>query len=165
MPVGASWEIATASPVETRRAGARLGSVLDAGDVVLLDGELGAGKTCFVQGLARGLGVPRERRVASPTFTLVNEHPGRVPLFHIDLYRIADASELEELGLREYLGGAGVAVVEWAERLGPLAPRERIEIRIEIAGERARRLRARAEGDTARRRLAAWSAAEGESTV
>jgi len=135
--------------------------VLDAGDVVLLDGELGAGKTCFVQGVARGLGVPRDRRVSSPTFTLVNEHPGRVPLYHVDLYRIDDPGELHEIGIAEYLASGGVTVVEWAERLGALAPKERIEIRIEIAGARARRLLARAEGLTARRRLAAWSAAEG----
>jgi tRNA threonylcarbamoyladenosine biosynthesis protein TsaE len=160
MPARASLEIATASPAETRRAGERLGRVLEAGDVVLLDGELGAGKTCFVQGVARGLDVPRDRRVASPTFTLVNEHPGRVVLHHIDLYRIADPEELHAIGIREYLGGEGVAVVEWAERLGALAPAERIAIRIEVAGARARRLHARAEGESARRRLAAWHAAE-----
>ncbi len=77
--------LVTRSPDETRAAGERLGRVLGAGDVVLLDGELGAGKTVFAQGLAIGLGVPVERRVASPTFTIVNEHAGRVPLYHIDL--------------------------------------------------------------------------------
>jgi tRNA threonylcarbamoyladenosine biosynthesis protein TsaE len=161
MPARASLEIATGSAAETRRAGERLGRVLAAGDVVLLDGELGAGKTCFVQGVARGLGVPRERRVASPTFTLINQHPGRVPLYHVDLYRIGDPGELEEIGIRDYLGGEGVAVIEWAERLGALSPRERVDVRFEITGETERRLSARAVGETAQARLAAWAAAEG----
>src|SRR4051812_35178539 len=107
----------TASPEETHALGAALGARLRAGDVVLLRGELGAGKTAFVQGLARGFGVPESRRVASPTFTLVNEHAGRAPLYHIDLYRIEDPSDLEEIGMRDYFSGRGVAVVEWAERL------------------------------------------------
>ena len=78
------------SPQETQALGERLGRVLMAGDVVSLVGELGAGKTCFVQGLARGLGVPAERRIASPTFTIVNEHFGRLTLFHVDLYRLEE---------------------------------------------------------------------------
>lgn len=133
-------ELDTASPEETRAAGERLGAELRAGDVVLLYGELGAGKTAFTQGLALGLGVPPERRVASPTFTLVNEHAGRVPLYHIDLYRIADPIELEEVGMREYLEGHGVAVVEWAERLGSLRPKAHIEVRIAVTGEDTRHI-------------------------
>ncbi len=157
-----AFTLNTRSAAETRRAGERLGRVLDAGDVVLLDGELGAGKTLFVQGLARGLGVARDRRVASPTFTLINEHPARVPLYHMDLYRIADPEELIEIGAREYFEGAGVSVVEWAERLGHLKPKSFLEIKIEITGENERRLHARAEGAEAERRLAAWRrAAEG----
>ena len=137
------------SETETRRLGERLGRVLGKGDVVLLFGTLGAGKTALVQGLARGLGVPRERRVASPTFTLVNEHPGRVPLYHVDLYRIDDAGELEEIGLREYLEGQGVTVIEWAERLGRLLPKERLEIAIEITGARSRTFSLRPVGERA----------------
>src|SRR5258705_7953600 len=97
------------SPDETAALGERLGRVLEAGDVVALIGDLGAGKTAFVQGMARGLEVTSQR-VASPTFTLVNEHPGRVPLYHIDLYRLTRADELVEIGFEEYLGGDGVAV-------------------------------------------------------
>jgi tRNA threonylcarbamoyladenosine biosynthesis protein TsaE len=141
---------------ETRALGAALGARLGAGDVVLLSGELGAGKTAFVQGLALGLGVAPERRVASPTFTLVNEHFGRVPLYHIDLYRIGDASELEEIGMRDYLAGQGVVVVEWAERL-PFAPAERIEIAIAVTGPESRRFAARASAGRAQSILDGWA--------
>jgi tRNA threonylcarbamoyladenosine biosynthesis protein TsaE len=153
--------LATTSAVATRRAGERLGRVLEPGDVVALDGELGAGKTCFVQGLARGLGVPRERRIASPTYTLINEHPGRTTLYHVDLYRLDDASELEEIGLAEYLGGDGVAAVEWFDRFPELRPAERIEIRFTITGGHARRISARAVGQAPAARLAAWRKLEG----
>ncbi len=148
--------LVTRSPDETRAAGERLGRVLGAGEVVLLDGELGAGKTVFAQGLALGLGVPVERRVASPTFTIVNEHAGRVPLYHIDLYRLRDLDELHEIGVREYLEGAGVAVVEWPERLGALRPADALEVTIAILGEDERRIAARATGPCAGERLQAW---------
>jgi tRNA threonylcarbamoyladenosine biosynthesis protein TsaE len=128
---------------ETQALGERLGRVLGAGDVVLLEGTLGAGKTAFVQGLARGLDVPADRRVASPTFTLVNEHFGRVPLHHVDLYRIEDPRELDEIGILEYLEGQGVTVVEWAERLGRLTPARRIDVKIEITGEQTRTIEIR----------------------
>jgi tRNA threonylcarbamoyladenosine biosynthesis protein TsaE len=147
-------ELRSASPEETRAIGERLGRVLEAGDVVLLYGDLGAGKTAFTQGLALGLGVPRERRVASPTFTLVNEHAGRAPLYHVDLYRLEKVIEMEEIGMREYLEGVGVAVVEWAERLGPLTPDERLEVRIAAIGESERQLSLIAVGARAEARLA-----------
>jgi tRNA threonylcarbamoyladenosine biosynthesis protein TsaE len=141
---------------ETRRLGERLGAVLAAGDVVCLFGTLGAGKTALVQGLALGLGVPPERRVASPTFTLVNEHPGRVPLYHIDLYRIDDPGELAELGLEDYLGERGVAAIEWAERLGERRPRERLELHLHPTGEETRRIEVVAHGAGAAARLRDW---------
>lgn len=147
----------SASVEETAAIGERLGALLDAGDVVLLDGPLGAGKTALTQGIARGVGVPPERRVASPTFTLVNEHPGRVPLFHLDLYRIEDPGELVEVGVDDALGPRGVAVVEWAERLGAeFLPRERLEIQIAITGPEARRLRLVAVGARAEAVLGAF---------
>jgi tRNA threonylcarbamoyladenosine biosynthesis protein TsaE len=146
----------TVSADETRRAGERLGRVLEAGDVVALAGPLGAGKTCFVQGLARGLDVPADRRVASPTFTLVNEHPGRVPLYHIDLYRLETRAELEHIGIDEYLDGPGVAVVEWMDRFPELAPPDRLDIEIEITGDESRRLRATARGPRSQACLAKW---------
>src|SRR5262245_15778743 len=124
---------------ETRRIGEELGRTLVAGAVVLLEGDLGAGKTCFVQGLAIGLGVPKERRVNSPSFAIVNQHPGRVVLHHIDLYRVSDPRELEELGLAELFESGGVAAVEWAERLATV-PMGAIRVRIEAIGPDRRRI-------------------------
>lgn len=104
----------TSSPAETEEAGRRLGERLDAGDIVLLVGELGAGKTTFVRGVARGTGSSAD--VASPTFQLVRLYRGRVQLAHIDLYRIENSAELGDLGLEE-LAGEGAVVVEWGDRL------------------------------------------------
>jgi len=125
--------ILTHSERETVLAGTEIAAPLRAGDVVLLTGNLGAGKTALARGLAAGLGVdPQE--VRSPTFTLVNPYTGRLPVYHIDLYRIGKDSELDELGLEEILGGDGVAIVEWAERLGPWRPRRFLAITIEDRG-------------------------------
>jgi tRNA threonylcarbamoyladenosine biosynthesis protein TsaE len=143
------------SRAATQKLGARLGAGLAGGELLALSGDLGAGKTAFVQGLARGLGVT-SARVASPTFTIVNEHPGRVPLIHVDLYRIADPSELEEIGLRDYLGRAAVVAIEWFERAFEFLPAERLEIRIVATSATTRRLEARAVGATAVARLRAW---------
>jgi tRNA threonylcarbamoyladenosine biosynthesis protein TsaE len=133
--------------------GERLGRALAIGDVVGLVGPLGAGKTTFVQGVARGAGV-RDRHVASPTFALVNEHPGRVPLVHVDFYRIEQARELDELGLAEAFDRAAVAI-EWLDRFPDAAPAERLEIEIAIAEDGTRRLTCRAAGARARALLAA----------
>ena len=146
----------TSSPEETRALGERLGRVLEAGDVVALEGELGAGKTCFVQGLARGAGVPAERRISSPTFTIVNEHRGRFALYHVDLYRLEEARELEEVGLREYLEGGGVAVVEWFDRFPDWKPPDRIDLKITITGDESRRIEAQASGASSAARLSQW---------
>jgi tRNA threonylcarbamoyladenosine biosynthesis protein TsaE len=107
-------EQVTTSPAETERAGMLLGERLEAGDVVLLTGELGAGKTTFVRGVARGTGSDAD--VASPTFQLVRVYPGRVKLAHVDLYRVESSAELRDLGLDE-LAEQGAVVVEWGERL------------------------------------------------
>ena len=104
-------------PMQTRNWGKKLGRLLRGGEVIGLSGELGSGKTCFVRGLAEGLEVNKEAWVRSPSFTLINEYDGRLPLFHIDLYRIAGVRELEDLNLSEYLFSTGVSVVEWFERL------------------------------------------------
>ena len=117
--------------------GERLGRALGVGDVVSLVGPLGAGKTTFVQGLARGAGVPPERHVASPTFALVNEHPGRVPLVHADLYRIVRPAELLELGLDDAFDRAAVAI-EWLDRFPDAAPADRLELVIAIEADGAR---------------------------
>jgi len=107
-------DVPSESVEQTRRLGAILGGLLARGDVVLLHGELGAGKTAFTQGIGRGLGVAAT--VNSPTFTILKEYAGRLPLYHFDLYRIEDPGELESLGFVDYFAGDGVSVIEWAER-------------------------------------------------
>ena len=146
---------ASASAAETQALAARLGQIVEAGDVIALAGDLGAGKTAFVQGLARGLEV-RSARVASPSFTIVNEHAGRLPLIHADLYRLSDAEELDELGFRDYLGRGGVVAVEWFDRAPDALPDERLEVRLEIVSPEERRIIVRAHGEGARERLRRW---------
>jgi tRNA threonylcarbamoyladenosine biosynthesis protein TsaE len=124
---------------EMQALGARLGRALRVGDVIALVGTLGAGKTTFVQGVARGAGVSAERHVASPTFSLVNEHPGRVALVHADLYRINDRAELAELGLDDAFDRAAVAI-EWLDRFPDVAPADRLEITIAITDDGGRTL-------------------------
>ena len=123
----------TRSEAETYDAGRNVAARLRVGDVVVLSGPLGAGKTVVARGLAAGLGVHPEE-VRSPTFTLVNPYQGRVPVYHLDLYRIEKPAELDELGLEEILGGDGVAVVEWGERLGRWLPPHCLTIMVEDRG-------------------------------
>lgn len=111
------------SPEETFRIGTLLADGLQQGDVVALIGELGSGKTCLTQGIASGLGVPEGYAVTSPTFTLINEYPGRqMPLYHLDVYRLAGHADLTEMGYDEYLSGRGVMVIEWAEKIREAVP-------------------------------------------
>lgn len=110
-------ELHTGGEPETVALGARLGTLLQPGDFIALVGELGAGKTQFAKGIARGLGVDPATPVTSPTYTILNVYRGRLPLYHFDLYRLQDADEVRELGFEEYFYGDGVCVVEWAERL------------------------------------------------
>ncbi|HVL66383.1 MAG TPA: tRNA (adenosine(37)-N6)-threonylcarbamoyltransferase complex ATPase subunit type 1 TsaE [Vicinamibacterales bacterium] len=130
-------EVLTSSEEETAAAGERLAGSLGAGGVVLLYGELGAGKTAFVRGLARGLGAPADE-VTSPTFTLVQEYRGRATLYHVDLYRLEER-EVDDLGLEELVLGDGVVAIEWAERWRS-RPDDAIEVRLEHAGEDQRRV-------------------------
>ncbi len=120
------------SAAQTRRIGERLGRLLGPGDVVALVGDLGAGKTQLVRGLCRGAGVP-EAEVSSPTFAIVAAYPGRVPVSHADLYRVADEDELYATGFFELPGGPGATVVEWADRIPGALPAERLEIRLRHA--------------------------------
>jgi tRNA threonylcarbamoyladenosine biosynthesis protein TsaE len=129
----------TRSPEETRALAARLGDRLAPGDVVALNGELGSGKTEFVHGLAQGLQVPPQL-VASPSFTLVHEYPGRVLLVHLDLYRLEDLPPSMLPDLEEYLSGPQVVAAEWARRLAPLLPGDYLEVNMEIMGESEREL-------------------------
>ena len=136
-----SLQLLARSEEETRGFGARLGSCLKGGELLGLSGELGVGKTVLVRGLAEGLGIAAGK-VRSPTFTLVNEYSGgRLPLFHIDLYRM-EPTDADRLALREYLYGDGVCVVEWIELLGEDAPS--LEITLTFVGESERQLVVRA---------------------
>jgi tRNA threonylcarbamoyladenosine biosynthesis protein TsaE len=118
-----SGERSSKSPEETFRIGRLLADGFQAGDVVALTGELGSGKTCLTQGIARGLGVPEGYAVTSPTFTLINEYPGRqLTLYHLDVYRLAGHTDLPDMGYDEYLSGGGVMVIEWAEKIREAIP-------------------------------------------
>lgn len=136
-------ESVTRSDEETRSIGEALGRLLGPGDVVCLEGPLGAGKTTFAQGVARGLGV--EEVVNSPTFTLVQEYAGRLPVFHLDVYRLSGPEEAVDLAIPEMIAAGGVLLIEWPERIAPLLPEDRLEIRLVPEGE-ARRLTAVAYG-------------------
>ncbi len=132
----------SASEEETWRIGMQLAAVLQNRDLVVLSGPLGAGKTIFIKGLAAGLGIDREY-IGSPSYTLVNEYFGKFPLFHFDLYRLENESELYFIGWDEYLLRDGVMVVEWGEKAAGLLPGKRIEVDIAIIDEHSRRLNIR----------------------
>jgi tRNA threonylcarbamoyladenosine biosynthesis protein TsaE len=124
---------------ETREFGRELAGQLVNGDLLVLTGPLGAGKTCLIKGIAVGLGVPEED-TKSPSFTLVNEYCGRMPLYHFDLYRMKDESELYQIGWDEYLMRDGIVVVEWGEKAGIYLPEKRIDISIAIVSENIRNI-------------------------
>jgi tRNA threonylcarbamoyladenosine biosynthesis protein TsaE len=130
--------VVSRSAEETQALGARLGQRLGRGDVVACIGPLGAGKTCFLQGLARGLGVTTD--VTSPTFVLVNQYRGRLPVYHVDAYRTGSLTELMDLGLEEMLHGQGVTVVEWADKLLPLLPPRTVTVTIAGLGDEPRQI-------------------------
>jgi len=134
--VAITTELRTTSAEQTEAAGERLAAALGPGDVVALVGELGAGKTCFIQGLVRGLGATT--RATSPTFVLINQYRGRVPIYHVDAYRTQSLGELFDIGVAELLSSDGVTIVEWAEKLLPLLPSGTIEVRIAGVGDEPR---------------------------
>ena len=116
------------SPAGTKKIAAELTAALDSGSVVCMYGDLGAGKTAFVQGMAEALGI--DEPVTSPTFTIVNEYEGIMPLYHFDVYRIGDSSEMFEIGFDEYIYGNGICVIEWAELIEDILPEDRINVTI-----------------------------------
>ena len=131
-------EFVTHSPEQTRQLGARLAKALKPGAVVAFTGDLGAGKTAFVSGMAQGLGV--SERVTSPTFTIVNEYEGgRLPLFHFDMYRLGSADELFDIGWEDYLNRGGVCAVEWSENVTE-AMEGAVGVTIDVLGENTRRI-------------------------
>ena len=135
-----SYKLISRDPRETSYIGRVLGENLHGGDVVALVGELGAGKTCLTQGIARGLGIPESYQVTSPTFTLMNEYPGKTALYHLDMYRLSGVRELEEMGYEEYLGGDGVLVIEWAEKIRDILPDETLFISLTYLDENRREI-------------------------
>ncbi len=131
-------ELISHSPYQTRRLGSRIGKLASPRDIILLVGSLGAGKTCLTQGIARGLGI--KEYTPSPSFVLVREFQGRLPLYHIDLYRLEHIEEIAELGLDDYLYGSGVCVIEWAEKGLSLMPKEYLLIELSFLDNNERRL-------------------------
>jgi len=136
-----------ADEAATAALGAALAELVPDGTTVALRGTLGAGKTRLVQAVAEAAGVDR-RDVSSPTFVLVHEYHGRRTIYHLDAYRVADLDEFEQLGPDEYFEGEGITLVEWADRVEPCLPRERIDVRIEVTGEHARRFEIWATGES-----------------
>ena len=122
----------------TERFGKILGTIVDPGDIITLGGPLGSGKTALTQTIARGLGVDPGIYVTSPTFSLLHEYQGRIPLYHMDLYRLAGEDEIESLGFTEYFYGNGLTVIEWPERLGSLLPPVRLHVELAISGQTSR---------------------------
>jgi tRNA threonylcarbamoyladenosine biosynthesis protein TsaE len=122
--------IQTRSAAETVRIGKIIGSRLLVGDVVALVGELGTGKTQFVKGLAAGLGIENSAYISSPSFTLIQEYPGDIPFYHVDLFRLRREQEAEELGLEDYFQGGGITAIEWADKIISLLPEELLFISI-----------------------------------
>lgn len=140
-------ELISESAIDTFNYGRILGMLLEAGNFVALIGDLGAGKTHFVKGIALGLGVSSDETVCSPSYTILNIHHGRLPLYHFDLYRLTDEGQVADLGFEEYFDGPGVAVVEWADRLGSLMPQDNLRVVFCLEGVERRRLCFQPTGD------------------
>ncbi|MGO1370071.1 tRNA (adenosine(37)-N6)-threonylcarbamoyltransferase complex ATPase subunit type 1 TsaE [Senegalia sp. (in: firmicutes)] len=130
-------EIITIDTRETEKLGEKIGKLLNSGDVICLDGDLGAGKTTLTKSIARGLEV--EEYVTSPTFTIVNEYDGRLHVNHFDVYRIADIDEMYDIGYEEYIYSESVSIIEWASNIGEILPDQRIEIYIETIDANSRK--------------------------
>jgi len=136
--VSVETTIISGSPEETQAAGERLAQTLTPGDVVGLTGDLGAGKTCFIQGLARGLGI--KGHATSPTFVLINEYRGRLPVRHVDAYRTESLAQLLDLGLPELFDEPGITVIEWADKVEPLLPPRTVRVHIAGVGDEPREI-------------------------
>jgi tRNA threonylcarbamoyladenosine biosynthesis protein TsaE len=138
--MSSEFQIKTYSAEETKLAGRELGKNLQPGTIISIKGELGSGKTVFVQGLALGLGVPESIYVTSPSYTLINEYPGRCPLFHADFYRLDATSDFYDLGLEDILEENVVVAIEWPDRLPGHFQRHDIDVHIKITGDNEREI-------------------------
>lgn len=140
-------QILSVSPRETERLGEGIGKLVRAGDFIGLSGDLGAGKTMLVKGIARGAGVGDDQIIVSPTYTLLNCYAAPVPVYHFDLYRLNGPDDCDALGFDEYFFGTGLSLVEWPERLASSLPPERLDIVLSHAGENARMIELAPVGD------------------
>jgi tRNA threonylcarbamoyladenosine biosynthesis protein TsaE len=139
--------IQTRSVSETVSLGKVIGGLLRPGDVVALAGDLGTGKTHFIKGLARGVGIRKTAYISSPSFTLIHEYPGKIPFYHLDLYRLGTVDDAETLGLEEYFYGPGVTAIEWADKIPSLLPQELLWIRLRHTGEKSRSIEIQGQGN------------------
>lgn len=147
LPAGDNVEldIVSTSPAETQQMGSLFGETAEPGDLICLEGDLGSGKTAFVQGIGKGLGIPQA--IHSPTFVLANEYPGgRLVLYHLDVYRVRGVQEAMGFGLEDYIEGDGVCVIEWSEKIRAAVPPERLWIRFDYLSESERQLHLTASG-------------------
>ena len=167
MPAQGSWKVTLSSQFETESLGQAIGRTVDGGEVLALIGELGAGKTAFVRGVAAGLGVPLDR-VSSPTFVLVHEYHGRLPFIHVDLYRLRTETELSDIGLEDYFTVRSVLAIEWADRFPSLLPEDRLEVRLRHKDLETRTAYVIAHGSSSRRLLkkakTAWRTSHSRSS-
>lgn len=147
-------EVISNSSHQTEKIGEVIASVAEAGDIILLLGELGSGKTCLTHGIARGMNI--YGYVSSPSFVLVREHKGRLNLYHIDLYRLNSNDEIEALGIDEYLFGQGVSVIEWADRGKQIFPEDNISVRLQYLSKNRRRLDIQFNGENYEKRFDAF---------
>ncbi len=139
-------KILSPNATQTAKLGERLAKQLDGGDILCLYGDLGSGKTTFVKGLAKGLGID-PMKVNSPTFVLMNVYDGRRPVYHFDFYRLDNTKEIAAIGYDEFLYGEGVSVIEWADRFGPLVPQENLGLRFTHQGGDLRLIEFSASGE------------------
>ena len=137
------WKVVTDSPQKTKALAEMIGRAVSAGTLITLSGDLGAGKTTFTQGLAKGLDI--DRKVTSPTFTIMKEYKGRLPLYHIDAYRLEDIDQ--DLGFEEYIDGDGVCVIEWADFIENVLPQDKLSINLTINDDDSRMLVFTADGE------------------
>jgi tRNA threonylcarbamoyladenosine biosynthesis protein TsaE len=149
-------QLVSRSTEDTERLGEGFGQLLGAGDIVCLYGELGTGKTVLSKGLATGLGVAGRERVRSPSFVLIHHYRGRMPVHHVDLYRLSGPTDIADIGLRELLGGDGVAMIEWADKLESSLPSERLDISLEHQSEGTRLITIRPQGSRYRGLVEQW---------
>lgn len=154
-----SFSLMLRDTAATARLGQRLGRIAEQGDVILLHGDLGVGKTTLTQSIAQGLEVPDDQYVSSPSFALLHEYPARIPLFHLDCYRLTGEEDIEDAGLADYIGGPGLTVIEWPDRLESLQPEERLDIFLEAVDATARRCTVSSHGKSWFPRMTALSAA------